>query len=42
MTIVRSFVILIFLSMEGKEVCVEEKEASMEEGTCMEENRSLS
>ena len=35
MTFVLSFVNMIVLCMEGKEVC-------MEEGTCMEENRSLS
>jgi len=33
--IVISFVSMIVLCMEGKEVC-------MEEGTCVEENRSLS
>ena len=33
---------MIVLCMEGREACVEDKVACMEEGTCMEGNRSLS
>ena len=33
---------MIVLSMEEREACVEDKEAYVEEGTCMEGNRSLS
>ena len=42
MTLFLSFVSMIVLCMEENETCVEGKEACMEEGTCIEENKSLS